>query len=221
MQILPCPELSIRRRVPYFGPKMIFIPPPFKKFYFSSSRDTSCLFYYRVLFALIIPYLAFVLTFYFSFPLFFFFLSTFLSPFYLSAPFFLFLWQLPPFSLPLSYFFPQITSADIFLGYFPIYRPLLCEVLKVDRIFKPGFEHLQWDGTSNQERSTGLREKINRMKWTKGKISRRDHKSEFWKKCHERVAYKTIKLFSPNKTSFSQPKFTTYFWPQWRNVNIW
>jgi hypothetical protein len=60
------------------------------------------------LFALILPYFAFILPLFFPF-------SLFLSPFFLFlSSFFLFLLHLPPFSLTFSYFFPQMTSADIF-----------------------------------------------------------------------------------------------------------
>jgi hypothetical protein len=60
------------------------------------------------LFVLILPYFAFILSFYFPF-------SHFLSPFFpFLSPFFPFLLHFPPFFfLAFSYFFPQITSADI------------------------------------------------------------------------------------------------------------
>ncbi len=84
----------------YFGPKTIFIPPPFWKLYFSPSRDTSLFHYHRGLFALILPYFAIILPFYFPF-------SHFLSPFFLFLPtFFLFLLLFPPFSFRLFIFFP-------------------------------------------------------------------------------------------------------------------
>jgi hypothetical protein len=97
--------------------KMIFFPP-LATCHFSTPTVG--------LFSLILPYFAFTLTFYFPF-------SHFLSPFLLFLfPFFLFLFHFPPlFPFTFSYFFPQMTSADIFLppkgggGYFPIYRPWL------------------------------------------------------------------------------------------------
>jgi hypothetical protein len=73
----------------YFGMKTI--PPPFWKWYFFPSRDTSFYDSHRGLFALILPYFAIILPFYFPF-------SHFLSPF------FLFLLHFPPFSLRLFIF---------------------------------------------------------------------------------------------------------------------
>ncbi len=93
----------------------IYSPPPLWKWYFSPSRDMSFFDSHRGLFALILPYFVFILPFFFPF-------SHFLSPF------FLFLLIFPLFLFPFSYFFPKMTSADIFPppwgGYFPIYRPL-------------------------------------------------------------------------------------------------
>ncbi len=116
---------SLLYRGLYFGPKTIFIPLPFWKWYFSPSRDTSFFDSHRGLFALILPYFAFILPFYFSF-------SHFLSPFLLFlSSFFLFLLYFPPFSLRLFIFFPP-NDLDWYFspsppggGYFPIYRPLL------------------------------------------------------------------------------------------------
>ncbi len=102
----------------YFGPKTIFIPPPFWKWYFFPlSRHVvfrlpswpfclnSSLFCNY--FTLLLPLFSF------SFPF-----LPFLSLFYLL------LLHFPSFfSSPFSYFFPQMTSADISRGgeYFPIY----------------------------------------------------------------------------------------------------
>ncbi len=95
----------------------------FWKWYFSPSHDTSFYDSHRGLFALILPYFAIILSFYLPF-------SNFHSPFFLFLfPFFLFLLHFPffpPFAF--SYFFPQVTSADISPPqggrYFLIYRPL-------------------------------------------------------------------------------------------------
>jgi hypothetical protein len=96
--------------------KYIYSPPPSENDIFSPSRDTLFFDTHRGLFALILPYFAFILSFYFPF-------SHFLSPF------FLFLLLFPLFLFAFSYFFPQMTLADIFSppgggGYFPIYRSL-------------------------------------------------------------------------------------------------
>ncbi len=92
------------------------LPPSSENDIFPPSHDALFFNSHRGLFALILPYFAFILPFYFPF-------SHFLSPF------FLFLLYFPPFSLRLFIFFPQMTSADIPPprggGYFPIYRPLL------------------------------------------------------------------------------------------------
>jgi hypothetical protein len=91
-----------------FRSKPIFIPPPLLKMIFSPSPDPLFFNSHRGLFALILPYFAFILPFYFPF-------SNYLSPFFLFlSPFFLFLLYFPPFSLRLSIFFPEMTSADIF-----------------------------------------------------------------------------------------------------------
>jgi hypothetical protein len=72
-----------------FGPKTIFIPPPpSENDIFPPSRDMSFFNAHRGLFALILPYFAFILPFYFPY-------SHFLSLF------FLFLLHFPPFSLGL------------------------------------------------------------------------------------------------------------------------
>ncbi len=99
---------SDARRDLYFGPKTIFIPPPpFWKWYFSPSRDTSFFDSHHGLLALILPNFASVLPFYFPF-------SHFLSHFFLFLfPFFLFRLHFPPFSLHFFIFFPQMTSANI------------------------------------------------------------------------------------------------------------
>ncbi len=101
----------------YFGPKTIFVPPPpFWKWYFSPSRDTSFLDCHRGLFSLILPYLAFILPFYFPF-------SHFLSPFsFTFSPFF---------SSPFHIFSPKwhrLIFPPPLGGYFPIYRPLFWDV---------------------------------------------------------------------------------------------
>ncbi len=78
----------------YFGPKTIFIPPPplLKMIFFPPTRHV--VFYsHWGFYALILPYFAFILPFYF--------------------PFSHFLLYFPPFSLRLFIFFPQISSADI------------------------------------------------------------------------------------------------------------
>ncbi len=104
----------------YFRPKMIFIPPPLSgNDIFFPSRDTSFFDSHCGVFALILPYFAIILPFYFPF-------SHFLSPFLLfPSPFFIFLLHFPLFLFTFSYFFPQMTSADIFPPprggrYFPI-----------------------------------------------------------------------------------------------------
>ncbi len=84
----------------YFGPKTIFIPPPFWKWYFFPLSR-------HVVFRL--PSWPFCLNsslFCIHFTLFLPF-SHFLSPFFIFlSPFFLFLLHFPPFSLPLFIFFP-------------------------------------------------------------------------------------------------------------------
>ncbi len=114
----------------YFGSKTIFIPPPFWKWYFSPSRDTSFFHSHCGLFSLILPYFAFTLTFYFPFSDFFpissFFFS--LSSFFFSLSSFFF-YIFPPFPLPLFIFFPSnyigwYSPTRGGEGYFPIYRPL-------------------------------------------------------------------------------------------------
>ncbi len=77
----------------YFGPKIIFIPPSSENDTFSTSRDMLFFHSHRGLLAIILPYFAVSLPFYFPF-------SHFLSPF------FLFLKYFPPFSLCLFIFFP-------------------------------------------------------------------------------------------------------------------
>ncbi len=80
-------------RCRYFGPKIIFIPPPpaFLKWYFSSSHDMSVFNSYHALFAFILPNFEFILPFCFQF-------SLFLSPFSFFFP-------LSSFFFPLSSFF--------------------------------------------------------------------------------------------------------------------
>ncbi len=83
----------------------IYSPPPKKinKLYFSPSCHTSFYDSNRGLLALILPYFAIILPFYFPF-------SHFLSPF----PFLPFSFTLSSFFLfAFSYFFSQVTSADI------------------------------------------------------------------------------------------------------------
>jgi hypothetical protein len=96
----------------------IYSPPPSENFIFSPSFFDS----HRGLFALILPYFAFIFPFFFLFSNFFP-LSSFFFP--LSSLFF-HIFRL--FLLVFSYFFPQMTSADISPppggGYFPLYRPL-------------------------------------------------------------------------------------------------
>jgi hypothetical protein len=111
----------------YFGPKIIFIPPPTPPvndiFFPLATRHFTTP--HGGLFALILPYFAIILPFYFLF-------SHFLSPsFPLSSFFFplssFFFYIFLFFLFAFSYFFPQMTSADIFPPggrSFPIYRPL-------------------------------------------------------------------------------------------------
>ncbi len=91
---------------------------------------------YRDLFALILPFFAFILPFYFPFSNFLSPFFLFLSPFFLFlSPFFLFLLHFPFFfSLGLFIFFPPNDigwySSPRGGGYFPIYRPLLSQILE-------------------------------------------------------------------------------------------
>jgi hypothetical protein len=102
--------------------KQYLFPPPPENYNFSPSCVTSFFDSHRGVFALILPYFAFILPFYFP-------VSHFLplSSFFFSlSSFFLF----PLFLFNFSYFFPQMTLADIFPspgggGYFPMYSPLL------------------------------------------------------------------------------------------------
>jgi hypothetical protein len=109
----------------YFGPKTIFIPPPFWKWYFFPlSRHVVFRhpFLPFCLFALILPYFAFIWPFYFPF-------SHFLFPFSFFFPLSSFSFTLSPFLFfAFSFFFPQMTSADIpplggDISWFPPYRP--------------------------------------------------------------------------------------------------
>ncbi len=77
----------------------IYPPPPLWKLYFFPSPDTSFFDSRRGLFALILPYFAIILPFYFPFP-------HFLSPFFIFFYIFLFLFAF-------SYFSPQMTLGDI------------------------------------------------------------------------------------------------------------
>ncbi len=101
----------------YFGPTIIFTVflCPFRKWYFPPSCDTSFFDSFRTLFALILPYVAFILPFFFPFSLFlplsffsfplFLFLFLFLYPFSFSFSFYLFLLNFPPFfSFPFIFF---------------------------------------------------------------------------------------------------------------------
>ncbi len=123
----------------YFGPKTIFIPPPSENDISSPSCDMLFFDSHHGLFALIIPYFAFILPLYFPFYNFFPLSSFFfpLSSFFLYIfPFFLFLYfPLFPFSFIFSIFFSSpfhIFSPKwhrlIFppprRGGIPIYRPL-------------------------------------------------------------------------------------------------
>jgi hypothetical protein len=109
----------------YFGPKMIFIFPPLLKMIFCSPLATRFFYSHRGLFALILPYFASILPFYFPFSHIF----PHSSFFFPSSSFFFYIF--PLFLFAFSYFFPQMTSADISPPspqggeYFPIYRPLL------------------------------------------------------------------------------------------------
>ncbi len=94
----------------YFGPKRYLFPPPSENYIFFPSPDMSFFDSHRGLFALILPYFAFILPFFFLF-------SHILSPFFLfPSPFFLFLLHFPPFSLCLFIFFPP---NDIGWYFFP------------------------------------------------------------------------------------------------------
>ncbi len=92
----------------------IYSPPPSENDIYSPSRDTSFFDSHRGLFALILPYFAFILPCFFFILIFFplsslnFPLSSFFFP--LSSFFFNIF---PLFLFPFSYFFPQMTSADI------------------------------------------------------------------------------------------------------------
>jgi hypothetical protein len=81
--------------------KRYLFPPPSENYIFSPSRDTSFFDCHRGLFVLLLPYFAIILPFYFPF-------SHFLSPF------FLFFYIFPLFLFAFSYFFPKMTSPDIF-----------------------------------------------------------------------------------------------------------
>jgi hypothetical protein len=107
--------IIISSRGLYFGPNTIFIPPP----------PTCCFLLLSGLFALILPYFAFILPFYFTSPFLLFFpILPFSLPF---LPFFTF----PSVSFPLLIFFPQMTS-----GYFPISnRPLISRVRNLPIFF--------------------------------------------------------------------------------------
>jgi hypothetical protein len=92
----------------YFGLKTIFIPSPLWKWYFPPPRDASFFDSYRGLFVLILPYLAFILPFYFPFSYFLSSFFLFLSSFFLFlSPFFLFLLHFPLFSSPFHIFSPK------------------------------------------------------------------------------------------------------------------
>ncbi len=111
------------RQGPDFAPKIIFIPSPFLKIIFSPSGDLSFYGSYRTLFALILPYFAFILHFYFLFSLF---LPTF---FLFLSPFFLFPLILSPFFSSSFHIFPQNDTGWYSPrggcgGYFPISRPM-------------------------------------------------------------------------------------------------
>jgi hypothetical protein len=85
----------------------LFPPPPSENEIFSPSRDMSFFDFHHGLFALILPNFASILPFYFPF-------SHFLSPFFLFfslSSFFIYIFLL--FLFTFSYFFPQMTSADI------------------------------------------------------------------------------------------------------------
>ncbi len=77
----------------YFGPKTIFIPPPSENDIFSPLSEHVVFDFHRGLFALILPYFAFILPFSFLFS-------------HILSPFFLFLLHFPPISLGLFIFFP-------------------------------------------------------------------------------------------------------------------
>jgi hypothetical protein len=96
----------------YTGVRKQHLFPPFTKMiFFPLSHDTLFFDFYRVLFALILPYFASVLSFYFPFALV---LSPFIPfSFLFLSFFFLFLLHFPPFSFPF-YIFPQMTLADVF-----------------------------------------------------------------------------------------------------------
>jgi hypothetical protein len=101
----------------YFDSESTFIPP-LQKLYLSPSRDLSFFDPYCALFALIPPYFAFISPFYF--PLVFLFP---LSSIFPLSSFFSYIFL---FSLPMSFFFPPMISADIPPqgGYFSIYRSM-------------------------------------------------------------------------------------------------
>jgi hypothetical protein len=116
----------------FWSENYIYPPPPFWKLYFSLCRDTSFFNFHSGLFALILIlqlFYPFTFPFLIFFPLYSLFLP--LSSFFLPlSSFFLplssfFFYIFPLFLFTFSYFFPQMTSADISPGggYFPIYRP--------------------------------------------------------------------------------------------------
>ncbi len=95
-------DSTVVRRSIVWSENDIYSPPPSENDIFSPSCDTLFFDSHRGLFALILPYFAFILPFYFPF-------SHFLSPFFL---FFSFIFS-PFFSSPFHIFSPQMTSADI------------------------------------------------------------------------------------------------------------
>ncbi len=114
-----CLDLSFSRGL-YFGPKTIFIPPLPKMIFSPLSRH---IFFQLLSWPFYLNPSLFCIYYILLLPIF--------SLFYPLSSFlfllFLFLWHLPPVSLPLFLFFPQMLLADIFSppgGYFPIFRPL-------------------------------------------------------------------------------------------------
>jgi hypothetical protein len=88
--------------------KRYLFPPPSENDIFSPSRESSFFDSQRGLFALILPYFAFILPFNFL-------CSHFLSSFFIFLSPFPFSFTLLPLLISLfSYFFPKMTSADIF-----------------------------------------------------------------------------------------------------------
>ncbi len=142
--------------------KRYLSPPPFWKWHFFPSRDTSFFYSHFGLFALILPYFAVIWPFYLPF-------YHFLFPFFLFLPpFFLFLLHFPLFySLRFHIFSPKWHGL-IFPppprggGYFPIYRPLPTPLKEVglcgtaSRLIQPLLQTHSFSGQSSKISHQGL-----------------------------------------------------------------